>query len=217
MTDIQKKIYNLYLTTTRSEQSKPSRYRKNFDGFDQKPEYLYIQKLEQVFKQYPHLLKREFFEAPYRIYSEEKKYFDLKFFASTKGLSTCIAYLKLLDKKNPDEQFDFIKDSLRFIFKFCKDKKIKLRDYTFFKTVAQPDCLKHLKDHYISWYVIFDIPGMLSQISNLSRDDFELYFGSDKDYGQLITNLNKFPEIRQFIQKAIKRIEKELDSTASIR
>jgi len=216
MTDIQKKIYNLYLTTTRSEQSKPSRYRKNFDGFDQKPEYLYIQKLDQVFKQYPHLLRREFFEAPYRIYSEEKKYFDLKFFASTKGLSTCIAYLNLQDKKNPNEQFDFIKDSLRFIYDFCKEKNIKLRDYVFHKTVIQPDCLKHLKEHRISWYLVFDIPGMLAKISELSADEFILYFGSDKNYGDFLVTLNKFPEVRRFIQKGLKLIEKKLDSPSLI-
>jgi hypothetical protein len=216
MTDIQKRIYNLYLTTTRSEQSKPSRYRKNFDGFDQKPEYLYIQKLDQVFQQYPHLLRREFFEAPYRIYSEEKKYFDLKFFASTKGLSTCIAYLNLQDKKNPNEQFDFIKESLRFIYDFCKEKNIKLRDYVFYKTIIQPDCLKHLKEHRISWYLLFDIPGMLTKISELSVDEFTLYFGSDKNYGDFLVTLNKFPEVRTFIQKGLKLIEKKLDSPFQI-
>jgi hypothetical protein len=210
MTEKQKQIYNLYLASTRKVANKPFKIRKNFDGFEEKPEFLYIQRLEKTFEQYPHLMKSAFFEAPYKIYQEEKKFFDLKFFSSSKGLSTCIAYINILDRKSPAEQLEFIKESIKFIYTFCAEKKIQFCDYPHYKSVAQNDCLKHLKEHRISWYLIFDIPGFQSLCSDMGEDQFQLYFGQDKNIGEYLINLSSHPEIRNFIRKGLKLIEKKL-------
>lgn len=203
------------MSTRRSIQNKPFKYRQDFKNFEETEDYFFIQKLDNVFKQYPHLLKREFFEAPFRIYPEETKFFSLKFYSSSKGLSTCIAYLNILDKKNPKEQLPFIKESLGFIFEFCKKHNLRLCDYTSYRSVAQPDCLKHLKQHQISWYVIFDTPGFLKQVSNMQRDEYEIYFGSDKEYTEYLTVLNNFPDVRTFIQRGLKLLEKHLALASS--
>lgn len=210
LTPIQKQIYNLYLATTRQQQNKPFRLRQNFEGFEMKPEFLLIRKLENIFTKYPHFLKKEFFEAPYKIYKEDTKFFDLKFFASSKGLSTCIAYLNVLDKKSPPEQIDFIKESIKFIYTFCVENKIHLRDYIHHKTVAQNDCLKHLKEHRISWYLIFEIPGFQTLLSDMDTSEFQLYYGQDKDLGEYLISLSKFPQVRDFIRKGLKIIDKKL-------
>lgn len=198
------------MSTRRSMQDKPYRYRKDFTDFEQTEDYFFIQKLDHIFRQYPHLLKKEFFEAPFKIYPEEKKFFNLKFYASTKGLSTCIAYLNILDKKSPTEQLQFIKESMSFILQFCRDHKLRLCDYSSYRSVAQPDCLKHLKQHQISWYLIFDTPGFLQQITEMQRDEYELYFGEGKEYTDYLNRLNQNPEIRRFIQKGLRLLDTHL-------
>jgi hypothetical protein len=101
----------------------------------------------------------------------------LKFYASQAAISAYISYTKLRKEQSPDEQHDYIKESFVFIANFCKDKNIKFKDYTKFKSVAQNDCLIHLKEHKISWYTVFDIPGFYELLYNLPEDEFQLYFG----------------------------------------
>jgi hypothetical protein len=96
------------------------------------------------------------------------------------------------------------------MIKFCAEKKIQFCDYPHYKSVAQNDCLKHLKEHRISWYLIFDIPGFQSLCSDMGEDQFQLYFGQDKNIGEYLINLSSHPEIRNFIRKGLKLIEKKL-------
>lgn len=216
--DTQKEIYNLYLRALRVNNGKPFRRKKKFDDINNPSILLYLQKLESFFKKFPHMLRNEFFDAPYVIYKDEKKYYDLRFFSSTKGLSTCIAYFKLLNDTNPDNQMDYIKSSLKFIVEFCIEKGIQFCEYSDYKTVVQPDCLKHIKEHRISWYVVFSIDSLKQKVYSMSNDEFELYFGSDISISQMYSRYTssqvalpflkkKIPEMAKYVTKCLKKRE----------
>lgn len=206
MTETGKIIYNHYLRALRVNNGKPFREKKNFVDFEKSDDYKYIYKMESFFKQYPHLLKYDFFNAPYKIYKEEKQYFTLKYFASYKGLKTCVEYYNSLLKENPDNQLDFIKDSLKFIAEFCIEKRISVSDYIYYKSITQNDFLKHLKEHHISWYVVFGIKGMMDIIHKLDSDEFELYFGSNINIGELQYSYSSSKTAKVFIEKGLQKI-----------
>lgn len=207
ITDLGKSIYNHYLRALRVNNDKPYRLKKNFDGFETEPEYLYVMRLEEFFKKYPHLLKNDFFDAPYKLYRDESKYFTLKYYASYKGLKTCIEYYKSLLKDNPDNQLDFIKESLQFIMEFCLEKGIQVDDYPFYKSVTQCDFLKHLKEHRISWYVAVATSNMYVHLYKMEPDEFELYFGSEVNLSDLQYRLNTSSKARNMIEVGHKKIK----------
>jgi hypothetical protein len=210
ISDIQKTIYNWYIRALRSRNDKPFRYRKNFDNIENDKCYPYLVKLETFFSKYPHFLRKEFFEAPYHVYQDVKKYFGLDFYASMKGMATCMAYFKLLQQQNPDDQIDFIRESLKFIGQFCEEHNLMFSEYIRYKSIAQNDCLKHLKNHQISWYLVPAIPGFVELIQDMPRDEFILYFGSDIDLMQIITTYNNSTIARNFIQQKTRFLEQFL-------
>jgi len=210
ITEAQKNIYNWYLRAQRVHNNKPFRYRKNFDNLDKETFYPHLLKIERVFQKYPHLMRREFFDAPYIIYNDVKKFYGLNFFSSLKGLTTCIAYFKLLAQQQPDEQIDFLKESLRFVTNFCAEHDLMLNQYIRFKSIAQNDCLKHLKNHQISWYLVMAIPGFINLVQSLPRDEFSLYFGEDIDLNFLISAYGSSKLAKVFLEKKIREIDEFL-------
>jgi hypothetical protein len=213
VTENQKRIYNLYLRAFRINNNQPYRAKKNFSDIEQDLEKItYLQKIEKVFEKYPSFFNSFFFDAPYKIYNDEKIFFPLKFYASSKGISTCIAYIKVLQQSNPEEQFEYFKESYKFIANFCESKNIRLEDYSKHCSVAQNDCLIHLKEHKISWYSVFSIPGMYDILYKMPRDEFELYYGSDLDlnkmyncYKSSIKTQNYLEELKRKISHYLKK------------
>lgn len=202
ITEIQKKIYNLYLKSLRVNNNKPFRPRKDFKKLESNVTTVsYLKKLEDVFKKYPAFFSDAYFDAPYKIYSDEDSVYTLKFFSSQKGISTCIAYFKALRDGEPDKQHQFLKDSFHFIAEFCIEKGLTLETYTSYCSVSQRDCLKHLKEHKISWYSVFGIPNFYDILHNLPSEEFEMYFGSDVDIVQLHDRYLSCRETVQLVSK----------------
>lgn len=96
MTETEKRIYNSWLATTRSNCGKPFKIRKKWDGFEDKPEYMHVKKLAKLFKTYHNIIIDDWFAAPYKIYSERVIY-DLKYYTLMKNYSTYRLYIQ---KKN---------------------------------------------------------------------------------------------------------------------
>jgi len=207
VTETQKNIYNWYLRAQRVHNNLPFRYRKNFDRIENEKFYPSLVKIEKFFTQFPHFLRKEFFDAPYVVYKDEKKYYSLDFFSSMKGISTCVAYFKICQQQKPDEQMDFIKDSLKFIAKFCIANKIHLKDYVRYKSIAQNDCLKHLKNHQISWYMAIALNGFLALLLGMPRDEFTLYFGDEIDLNKLIGAYGSSILAKPFIETRLKELD----------
>lgn len=155
MTFLEKQIYNSFLKVSRSRNKLPFRFRKNFDSFDA-TKMMQVKKLAIFFKKFPHIKIEEYFSAPYEIYPDEK-YFDLNYFTSLKATKSYSLYNKKIVFSEPDssEQLLSIKESLRFILNFCKEKNIDPINYINHKTNNEYSFVVHLKEHKVNIYVLF--------------------------------------------------------------
>ncbi len=113
MTEFEKRIYNCWLATTRSNTGKPFKLRKKWDGFVDKPEYMHIKKLANMFKVYKNIDIDEWFAAPYNIYSEKIQY-DLKYYTLMRNYNTYRLYRQKKDsrKYTPKEFSDLLKNKV---------------------------------------------------------------------------------------------------------
>ena len=93
MTQNEKDCYNNYLAATRSIKNKPFKLRKDFSGFEDSEDYIYVKRMAHFFAKFPHIVKQWYFEAPFKIY-EDQDYFPLKFYASQKAIKTYTLYMK---------------------------------------------------------------------------------------------------------------------------
>ena len=55
MTAAEQYIYNCYLETSRKLNNKPFKYRKDFEGFEEKEEYILVSKLSRFFAKYSNI------------------------------------------------------------------------------------------------------------------------------------------------------------------
>lgn len=211
LTENQKRIYNLYLRAFRINNNQPFKAKKNFSDIEKDSEkMMQLQKLEKVFLKYPSFFNNFYFDAPYKIYNDEKKYYPLKFYCSSKGTSTCIAFLKLLQQSDPEQQFEYFKDSYRFIAQFCEKNNLRLDQYTKHCSVSQNDCLIHLKEHKISWFVVFSVPGFYDLLYSLPCDEFELYYGGDVNLNSLLNRYKSSIKTQNYLTELNKKISQYL-------
>lgn len=202
----QKQIYNFYLRAYRINNGKPYKAKQKFDDLKKKEKVLIaLHKLEQFFNKFPHLQRHEFFDAPYKIYGDERKYYDLPFYASHKGLTTCVAYFNMRKESDPDKQLDSIRESLKFILDFCVEKNLLLSEYPAYKSVAQYDSFKHIKEHRISWFVVAGFPDLFRELLELPNDEFELYFGST-NLSDVLKLYENSTEAKRITTEGLKRI-----------
>ncbi len=210
LTEFDKRVYNMWLSITRSCYGKPFKFRSNFDDFESNKNYAYLKKLSTLFSRTPHLMRKEYFEAPYFIYGKTK-YYDLKFYSSLKAISAFTKYLK-----KDINDLDHIVDSFKFIINFCLEKGIELNEYPFYKSVVYNDCLKHIKDHYVSPLIAFIFPELYVIISNLDDDVFSLYYG-DMDFEKLQTKYENSPELIELSISCKKKVSKKLSELLKIK
>lgn len=211
LSENQKRIYNLYLRAFRVNNNQPFKAKKKFSDVEKDSEkMMQLQKLEKLFYRYPSFLNNFYFDAPYKIYNDDKKYYSLKFFSSSKGISTCIAYLKLLQQSDPEQQFEYFKDSYRFIAQFCEKHNLRLEQYTKHCSVSQNDCLIHLKEHKISWFAVFSIPGFYELLYSLPCDEFELYYGGDVNLNSLLNRYKSSTKTQDYLTELNKKISQYL-------
>jgi hypothetical protein len=156
ITDNEKRIYNKYLAISRGAQNKPFKLRKDFDDFADDVNYIFIKKLGLFFNKYKNVDMDDFFNAPFVIYND-KGHYDLKFYTSQKALKIYTLYQTKKQDELPDHsnQLYFIKRSLNFILKFCKQENIEVTNYIDHMTNGTNSFILHLKDRKISIYVLF--------------------------------------------------------------
>jgi len=155
ITEFDKLIYNTYLKASRQSNNSPYKFRKNFDRIDEQT-FICLKKLSSFFKRFPNIKMEDFFNAPFRLYKDET-YFPLDFFISLKATKAYTLIQKQVNMLDPDvdEQLKFIKESLVFIFNFCKSKNISFSSYLFHKTKNENSFVLHLKERKVSIYSLF--------------------------------------------------------------
>jgi len=179
VTDLEQYIYNCYLEVSRKSNNKPFRYRKDFEGFDESENFIYVTKLGNFFNKFPHIKVKDFFQAPYSVYNE--KYFELKYFTTQKALKAYTIYQSKFLVEDPDkpETIQKVKDSFEFIYNFCKDKKIDFNGYIDYIELDKKwhEFLLHLKYREIIIYPLFSFPTFDKVINQYDRQIKEFAFG----------------------------------------
>lgn len=113
MTEFEKRIYNCWLATTRSNTDKPFKLRKDWTGFEDKPEYNYVKKLASLFKKYDNIDMDDWFKAPYVVYPEKIQY-DLPYYTIMKSYNNYRLFIQKRDNTSYTQ--------LEFRKKLYKDK-----------------------------------------------------------------------------------------------
>lgn len=160
MTERDKYIYNCYLETSRKLNNKPFRYRKDFEGFEEREDYAYIVKLSSFFNKFENINIKDFFEAPFYVYKDERV--DLQFYTTQRAIKAYTIYQNQFLIDNPDNSQTLIKikDSFIFIKDFCKTLNIPVTSYIKIKPADAQwhSFLMHLKSRQVSLYALFTFP-----------------------------------------------------------
>lgn len=172
-------LYNIYLITSRSSRNKPFKVKRDFEGFENTPEYLYIKKLSTFLSQFPQIKPKMFFKAPYMLY-KDTEYFDLKFYLSQRAIKAYTLYMKQLQEGSPDSlhHMNFIRDSIKYIATFCIENKIQLEDYPTYSLGSTKVWMKEVKNHNISIYAMFYFFNILEIIGSTPADELDLFLSN---------------------------------------
>lgn len=172
ITEREKDIYNSYLYATRSAQGKPTRFRKDFSKLKDE-DFVALKKLSAFFVKHNHINYRDWFAAPFTVYSKDE-WFDLRFFNSRKALKCYSIYMKEKEVSNPDtdDNIEAVKDGFRFIAKFCIRNSITIDEYRTHFTNNMPTCLLHLQEHRLNFYTLHALE-VESTIKSIEKDILE--------------------------------------------
>ena len=215
ITEWEKEYYNMYLAVSRSCRNKPFTIRKNFEDFEDAPEYIHVRRICSFLRQFPQIKPRIFFQAPYELY-KDLDYIDLKFFTTQKAVKTYTLYMRQLQEESPDSEhhIEFIKNSLRFVGLFCIKNKIPIEKYPTHSGGATYSWMKHVKEHNISIYVMFDFTEIFGIIYATPNDELDLLLGNVAV--GLAAYKNRFDtskEARRIVREGFKRIKTVVDKS----
>lgn len=91
-TDFQKLLYNVHLSVSRKAKNQPYRPRKDFSKIDDKTNFC-LKKLSYFFENHREINPKDFFIAPYEVYSDGG-YYDLKFFTTQRAINVYKIYIE---------------------------------------------------------------------------------------------------------------------------
>lgn len=178
----EKIIYNVYLKTSRSNAGLPFRFRKQWHGFENTPHYQHVLRLRNFFSRNKGVDINEFFTAPYTIYPGESG-FDLAFYSSPKAIKIYTMAQKKKLFLDPDNVYHLnnIAKGLKYIFRFCKEKNIKLLDYPKFKEGIQSTFVTHIKERRVSIYNLFAFENFEKELISTDADILKFTLGEIYD------------------------------------
>lgn len=203
LTDLEKLLYNKHLATSRVCANKPFKIKKNFSDIVNTDKHKHLKRLAILFTKHPDIDFNTFFEAPYKLYSDVS-YFGLDYFASMRAVKAYTTYKKMLFLQDPDNQVSSVESSLRFIAKYCIEKRIYLHQYPYQKTADLYVWMKHYKENKINIYSVFEFSNIYSLIKELA-DDVQKFFISDfvEQFQILRTKYNNSKKLKTYLKKAI--------------
>lgn len=214
ITDFEKRVYNDYLATSRSLQNKPFKLRQDFSDFEKDENYLWVRKLAALFSKFPTIKVKDFFTAPYKIYTESTIY-SLKYYCSPAARRVYTMYLnqKVEDADSPEVIAD-VKDSLVFILNFCKANNLTLDQYIPHQAQNMSSFLLHLKSRSINIYVLFGFQNFEEYYYKLEKDmrDF-MFFETDKKMPVLRTKYLASKKCKLIVQKGLEKLQCLLNKT----
>jgi hypothetical protein len=206
----QKNIYNSFLHASRTAKNKPFKPRLNFEKLDGTTE-LALKKLHNFFKSHQSINTRDFFSAPYKIYSSDD-FFDLKFFTTPRAIKCYVEYMKQLETSSADSEdtINRCKESCSFIFKYCAENKLTLQAYKAAHINSTPLYLLHLKEHKINFYTLHG----LNITPNVSEDSLSILNFMFEDFFETHNKTRQYfirsTRLKDVIRKALALVEEKL-------
>lgn len=215
VTALEKRIYNTFLAVSRKKQNKPFKLRENFSNFEQDKNYQNIKKLSHFFNRFGEIDINDFILAPYAIYENDvDAYYELSFYLTQKARKVYSLYMKKKDSNNieSEQTIQKCKDSILFIYKFCKEKKIPLNDYILQKTgCIVPDFCVHLKERKVNIYTLLAIEGFEQKFFEIPKDIFALMFGNKyNDFAKIRMMFLRSDNCKRVCKTGLKEIKKHL-------
>lgn len=177
----EKNVYNTFLRISRTKQGLPFKYRKKFDNFEDSEHYFFVKKLSLFLEKFPQINLEDFLNAPYEIYPDHQDFYDLRFYLTPKATRVYGLYMKKKDNESPDSDMHIkrIKESLLFIFQFCRDSNISLDDYTSHKTNDIKSFIVHLQERKISIYTLFGFNNFEHHLSTCPKERLKFTLGEN--------------------------------------
>ena len=166
----EQQIYNSYLRHLRS--GKAWKPRKDFSDISEEIS-LVLFKLNNFFQKFKHIEVDKFFEAPQILHPEEN-YPPLKFFISRKAIKYYKLVCQIKENESPDKQLPSIKEGLKFIAKFCLEKKINWSDYLIYKEDYMPLWIQHYKEQKINIYSLVACDNH-QYITSIPQEDMDIW------------------------------------------
>ena len=208
LTDFEKSIYNKHLASYKKAQGKPFTFKKNFEKLDDSTIF-YVKKLSLFFNKFKNIKIDDFFNAPYKIYSDEK-YFDLKFYISPKAIKTYTLFCKKINNQNPDNEeiLQRTAKSLKFLKDFCKKNNISTKKYLNYvlPDTTVPAYIEHLHNHDLNFYVCFGLESFLAKIS-MNYESYKFILGDSIDNLSDFYNLFiKSKKLKVLVREGINKI-----------
>jgi len=203
LTDFEKQIYNCYLKNFR--QGEPYRPRKDFSNVNPNVAAS-LQKISNFLTRYNHIKLEEYFEAPNFLHKDEK-YPSLNSFTSRAALKNYALYQKQKEDRNPENQFDEIKNGFRFIALFCVGSKISLANYLTHKNGYMYSWLNHYREHKINPYCLFELGNVVYALDQIPKDELSLF--AQNLYDNIVAYHNRYnnsPKTKQYCKEIVKRI-----------
>lgn len=210
ITEFEKSIYNIFLKVSRTSQNQPYRYRKDFTDFENTENYHYVRKLRAFFSKFETVKIEDFFRAPYSIYPDQASTFDLHFYITPKAIKVYSLYNKKIDEQGIESHESSIKQSLFFIYKFCKDNRLLLKDYLNHKTNDVHTFILHLKSKDVSLYVLLSMNNFSTILSEYGTDMLGFIFGDEfveKKLDMFRTRLYNSTKIMSITKRGLEKIE----------
>jgi|TARA_A100000172_G_scaffold72739_1_gene53984 hypothetical protein len=208
MNNFEKVIYNNFLEVSKKVNNRPVKYRKDFNNFPD-DKYIFITKLSRFFNKFDSIKIKDFFEAPYFVYGEN--YFDLKFYLSQKAIKAYTLYNDNYILNNPDSTntLDKLKESVSFIYKYCKDNNIKLKDYLTYKEGSFNVFLKHIKQRDINFFILFSFDNLNKVLDNIDISVKTIYSNNFNKINYLRTKYYSSSKAKIIVTNFKKYVENE--------
>ena len=213
ITSTEKRIYNTFLAISRKKQNKPFKLRQDFEDFEQDEKFPAIKKLAYFFERFPNIDINDYFLAPYSIYvNDENTYYDLQFYLSQKARSVYTMHMKKKESVDADSEENLKKcrESLMFIYKYCKSKDCSVKEYLVIKEENSllPAFAVHLKHRDINVYALFAFEDFENKFFQIPADLLEFIFGSlYNDFAQLRRKFVMSEKCKQICRSGLKIIE----------
>lgn len=149
LSDFDKHIYNEYLKAQRK--GKPYTLRKNFDNIDDETQVC-LKQLSEFFTSFPDIRINDFFNAGFK----DTDFQSITFFKSMRAIKMYHAYIgSKLNKADDVWVIDFIKSSLLYVHKFCKQNNLTVDQYLDAESPAGvPWFAIHLKNFNVCVYLL---------------------------------------------------------------